>query len=123
MAGALVLMFAATGQAFLAPERARLPNFDKRASQPNAEAVSAEQRRALAQLRMRLPATRVDFGPVTGAAKWVSTDGDFLSGSNGVGKAISAGAAAGLAAGEPHRATKAFLREHAQLFGHGPEVL
>ena len=31
--------------------------------------------------------------------------------------------AAGFAADDPHRATKAFLREQAGLFGHGPEVL
>jgi hypothetical protein len=52
----------------------------------------------------------------------VLSDG-FLSGKNASGRGISAKTSASLLPNEPHRAAKAFLKEHANLFGHGPEVL
>jgi alpha-tubulin suppressor-like RCC1 family protein len=65
----------------------------------------------------------VDFDPVSGGPKTVSTTDGFLSGPKGVGKAVSAALASGIAADDPYRATKAFLKAHTKLFGHGPEAL
>ena len=121
---ALLLMSAAEGLAFTSPGRAPLPNLDNRTKEPQAGAApSAAQRGAVEQLRSRLPEARVDFDPVTAAPKLVSAGAKFLSGANGQGQAISAAVAAGFEAADPHRATKAFLREHSGLFGHGPGIL
>jgi uncharacterized repeat protein (TIGR01451 family) len=102
------------------PFGGRLENFDRReriASAPPGRAQS------LARLQRALPEARVEFDEVTGAAKFVRAHDGFLSGANGVGRAVPAAAHAGLAANEPHRATKAFLNEHRALFGHGAEAL
>ncbi len=65
----------------------------------------------------------MEFDPLTGAPDSISARTGFLTGRNGYGKAVSAGLAASIPAGEQHRATKAFLLEHQRLFGYGPEVL
>jgi hypothetical protein len=70
-----------------------------------------------------MPALTIDFDPITGAPKNISAPGEFLSGKQGVGKTVSATAAAGISEDDPYRATKAFLVEHKPLFGHGPEAL
>jgi len=128
-AGKLVLFIllfglSVTGRAWAAgPITDPLPDFDKRANglQPG-DVVSADQRAAAEQLRVLMPTARVEFDPVTGAPKTISAGDKFLSGANGQGRAISATVAARFA-GDPHQATKAFLREHRGLFGHGPEEL
>jgi hypothetical protein len=121
---ALLFVCPASGHASLASERPSLPNFDKRATQAQGgEVVSGEQQAAAAQLRTLLPQARVDFDPVTGAPKMVAATDGFLSGANGMGKAVSAAAASGIAANDPYRATKAFLKDHSKLFGYGPEAL
>jgi hypothetical protein len=51
-----------------------------------------------------------------------STSG-FLSGPNGEGKAISPVRARALRAEDRHRPIKAFLNEHAAVFGHGAELI
>src|ERR1051325_10228685 len=120
---ALLVWSALESPALLPPARDLLPNFDKRGEgRPPEETVSAEQRGAVEQLRARLPKARVDFDSTIGAPKWISAGEEFLSGTNGVGKAITAATAAQFA-GDPHAATKAFLSDHRQLFGFGPEVL
>src|SRR2546425_12199126 len=97
-----LLLSGAPGRAFMPPERPLLPNFDKRAaSAHNLDAVSAEQRAAAEQLRARLPQVRVDFDPLLGAPKLISAGEEFLSGTNGRGKAISAAVAQSFA-NDPH---------------------
>ncbi len=106
------------------PARPRLPNFDKRAGDEHAaERVASHQNSAIQQLRANLARVRVDFDPVTGGPKMVGATDGFLSGPNGVGKAVPAAAAIGIATNDPYRATKAFLGAHSQLFGFGPEAL
>jgi uncharacterized repeat protein (TIGR01451 family) len=118
-----MIMLAVKSPAFGPSAAAPLPNFDKRADGlQTGDPVSGDQRSAEEQLRVRLPSARVDFDPVTGTPKMISAGDKFLSGTNGQGRAIAAATAAGFA-GDPHQATKAFLREHSRLFGYGPEVL
>src|SRR6266540_1214998 len=102
------------------PFGGRLENFDRR---ERVAAVPPGRAQALARLQGELPEARVEFDEVTGAAKFVRAHDGFLSGANGVGRAVPAAAHAGLAANEPHRATKAFVNEHRGLFGHGAEAL
>jgi hypothetical protein len=109
--------------AFQPPEQPTLPNIDKReAVAPRQQGAIADQTKALTELRAQVPQIKVDFDPLIGSPKFVSVAGGLLSGPDGAGKAISP-QAGGYDKGEPHRATKAFLKEHSKLFGHGPEVL
>ncbi|HKW28451.1 MAG TPA: M36 family metallopeptidase, partial [Verrucomicrobiae bacterium] len=117
-------LFAAKNLTGGAPALAPLPNFDKRANGLQVVTqVSPDQHSVVEQLRARLPSAHVDFDPITGAPKIISAGERFLTGTNGLGAAISAGSYAGIAAGDPDRVTKAFLRENHQLFGFGPEAL
>ena len=81
-----------------------------------------EKRAALNRGKVRLPGLRADFDEILATPKFVYTPGEFLSGPQGKGKGISLKSAEAFA-NEPHRATKAFLHEHRDLFGYGPEVL
>ena len=112
------------GLAQTAPKRAPLPNFDQRAAPAAAaESASAEQKAAAEHLRGLVPQVKVDFDPVTGAAKRVAATDGFLTGVNGAGKGVSASVASKQVAGDPYGPTKAFLQEHSGLFGHGAEAL
>ncbi len=115
--GALVAAMAlclVRGWAFHAPVQPPLPNLDPPAASPGG-ALTAEQRAAAAVLQARLPRSRVDFDQLTGAPVMVSGVDRLLSGAASQGPA--------LAAADPNRVTKAFLQEHRQLFGFGPEAL
>jgi hypothetical protein len=110
--------------AFVQPANPSLPDFDKRrVAVPAKEMVSPEQRRAVEQLQARQPHAQVEFDPITGGPKFVWSGRGFLSGSNGLGGAISAATLSTFAANDPHRAAKAFLLEYRDLFRHGPDVL
>src|SRR5678815_8893 len=101
-----------------------LPNLDKRPRQqpPSAEAA-AEQRLALTRLQERAPGIKVEFDEVVGTPRFISSPHGFLTGAEGKGGTIGAAALEAFPANDPHRVVKSFLRQHAQLFGHGPEVL
>jgi len=119
-----LFMLAAKSAAWGPPTPTPLPDFDQRTKGFQVgDVVSGDQRSAMEQLRAQLPSVRMDFDPVTGAPKIISADGTFLSGTNGQGKAISASSYAGLAPDDRYRVTRAFLKEHRQLFGFGPEAL
>ena len=121
---AMVIACPSIATATVPSDRAGLPNYDQRAGRkPAGEAASVEQQAGARRLRMLLPGVRVDFDPVTGAPRRVAAVGTALSGGNSTGKAVSAATAGAIPAGDPHRATKAFLKEHSGLFGHGPEAL
>jgi uncharacterized repeat protein (TIGR01451 family) len=121
-----LLLMAAAGEspAAMTPALTPLPDFDRRerASQDGG-AATADQRAGLNRLRTRLPKVHVDFDAVTGAPKFISGEEEFLSATNGQGRTISPASAASFAVNDPYRATKAFLSEHNQFFGHGSEVL
>src|SRR5262249_31893733 len=55
--------------------------------------------------------------------KLITSAEGFLTGPNGEGNAVTPTTARAFPATDPHRAIKAFLREHAGLFGHGDEAL
>ena len=109
-------------RAFLPPSQPELPDFDIRAT-AKAGNISPEQQMAASSLKSRLPSARIDFDAITGSPKSISAKEGFLSGSNDTGKAISPATASGFPPGDKYKAAKAFLREHRQLFGFGPETL
>jgi uncharacterized repeat protein (TIGR01451 family) len=109
---------------FVQPAKPSLPDFDQRGGAASApEVVSPEQRRAVKQLQGRLPHAQVEFDPVTGGPKSVWSGREFLTGSNGLGRAVSVVTASTFSVDDPHRPTKAFLLEYRDLFRHGPEAL
>ena len=119
----LTTLMAANTWAFRPPDQPSLDDFDRREQNPAPSAVSAEQAAAASAIRARAPKVHVDFDDVTGSPKIVSAGDGFLSGPDARGTTISSASTAAFAAGDPHRATKAFLQEHRQLFGHGAEAL
>ncbi|HXJ58482.1 MAG TPA: M36 family metallopeptidase, partial [Verrucomicrobiae bacterium] len=85
--------------------------------------MPAEKRDAANKLRERLTQAQIDFDEITGSPKRISAAHGFLTGPNGIGGAVSEKSLRGFRADDSNRATKAFLKEHKLLFGHGPEVL
>lgn len=103
--------------------RPDLPEFDVRNQSGLLVATPDSQRdSALLKLKTHLPAVQVDFDSVTGSPAWVGSTRGFLGGRNGSG-AVSASALAAIPTGDSNRVTRAFLADHSQLFGHGPEAL
>ncbi len=104
-------------------QRASLTNFDVRAVGARANGnTKAAQRAGHAKLKERVPDASTDFDPVLGSPKWIHSRGDFLTGANGEGRAVT-DATAKRFDKDPDKAVKAFLHEHRELFRHGPEVL
>ncbi len=115
---------AAQGQGSWEQTRPALTNFDKRIDlRHGTTGLSLEQQSAAVLLRSRVPEAKIEVDPILGTPKWVTASHGFLSGSAGKGGGISPQTAASFAVQDRHRATKAFLKDHAALFGHGPEVL
>lgn len=121
---AVFFLTLANGLAFQTSNRDALPNFDRRfvGTQTN-QTTLINQLAAEERLKVRLPQARVELDRISGAPKFISAGDQFLSGPHGQGKAISVAVAARFAANDPYRPTKAFLQEHRELFGHGPEAL
>src|SRR5205809_7338164 len=98
--------------AVLEPSRPALTNFDVRQSKVVLP-VPEERRAAAARLRQRLPQSQLGFHEITGSPKWIAAADGFLTGPNGVGRAVSEVCARGFGAADAaHRATNAFLYEY-----------
>ena len=124
LASAGVVFLLAEAFAFQQPTNPPLPNVDNRRGAPVPESAAPNDKAAaVAELRARLPRVRVDFHPVTQSPKLILNPEGFLSGPGGNGGAISGAGLATVPDNDPNRITKAFVREHSQLFGHGPEAL
>src|SRR5262245_27950891 len=81
--------------AFQKPDKAALPNFDKRSQAGGATKEGDVRYRAAAdQLKARVPEVKIDLHPVLGTPKWIAAPHGFLSGRNGVGRGISPSSAA-----------------------------
>jgi hypothetical protein len=77
----------------------------------------------VSQVQQNVPGVRVDFDPILASPAFIASPHGFLTGSNGVGLAVTRQFIDAMPAADPDRATKAFLNEHVTLFGHGAEVL
>ena len=125
LAGLLALAtpaFVPVAFAQLRPAQPVQPDFDHRSPAANASRDFAPRQIGGARLQSQLPSVAVDFDPLLGSPKFVRDLHGFLTGPNGVGKAVSAEAARAIPAADPYRSVKAFLNEHSALFGHGAEV-
>ena len=122
---ALVALVAVSGFALQKPVHAPLPNFDIRTDHAAAVpgTVAPEHAAAVDGLKSRVPLLEVKRSKVLGAPVFFSSRESFLTGPDGQGLAVSEVSAAAFGKNDPHRAVKAFLQEHASLFGFGAEVL
>jgi uncharacterized repeat protein (TIGR01451 family) len=119
---AIAVVFLPEARAFKQPGHETPANFDRRQLRPN-PTLSPERSAALAQLRERLPQLQIDFDEIRGTPKRIAAADGFLSGPNGQGRALATRPVGAPPDRDPHAATKAFLNEHAALFGHGAEAL
>lgn len=116
LVGWVVVLSGSEAGAVRPPERAPLPNLDRRV--PGVVAARPGRAAAFAALQERAPGVRVEFHEVLGSPKSVASPHGFLSGpaeEGGRGKAVRPG--------DRHGATRAFLERHRALFGHGAEAL
>ena len=124
VATAVLILCAWNIWAFKAAERKALPDLDHRQTRADArKALPLEKTTALRNLQSVVPGAKVEFDPLTGSPKLVTASGGFLTGRDGKGAAVSASTLAGFGLADSHRVTKAFLKDHRALFGHGPEAL
>jgi uncharacterized repeat protein (TIGR01451 family) len=110
---------AVAAHGFWAPDHERLENLDRR----RPETPTREQADAVPQVQHTVPGIRVDFDPILASPSFIASPHGFLTGSNGLGLAVTKPSLDAIPAGDRDAATKAFLNEHAALFGHGAEVL
>jgi hypothetical protein len=112
---------------FLPPAIEPLANFDKRTVTANSSTPAANAdtawAAASATLKDAVPDVRISRDELLGTPAYISATHGFLTGPGGSGKGVSGAALAALPAGDPHRVVKAFLNEHATLFGHNAQVL
>lgn len=104
------------------------PGFDRRETglasrQETLRAARSERQQAAARLVRSMPLVRVDFDERLKTPSWIGSPRGFLTGADGQGGAVPPERAAAYAKEDTHRAVKAFMAEHATLFGAGPEVL
>ena len=108
---------------FRATERPKLPDFDTRAPAASKSERVTERQSGQSHLTEQLPSVVVDFDPLFDSPKFIRSRDGFLTGPNGQGRALPALTAKAVVSNEPYQPLKAFLNEHASLFGYGAEVL
>ena len=120
----LLLLLPAPVGAFRQPAQPPLPDFDRRQAKAGKELrAPSGQRQAAALAAQAVPGLRVSFDEVTGSPRWVWTTEGFLSGPSGKGGAIGLATLEAFPANDPYRVVRAFLQQHAALFGDGAQVL
>lgn len=102
-----------------------LANYDARESMPVKAALSPKpgQRAAEAALKQLVPGLEVSRNTLIGTPRFISARNGFLTGPQGTGRALSEKSLLAVSPSDPHRALKAFINEHAPVFGHDASVL
>jgi uncharacterized repeat protein (TIGR01451 family) len=98
-----------------------LPAIDKRAVRKGE--ASADKKAAIARLKSVVPGVQVKFDEKLGTLSWIGSPKSFLTGPKGFGRGVPQGQVERLPDNDPERPIKAFLNEHALLYGHGAEIL
>jgi Fungalysin metallopeptidase (M36)/Calx-beta domain len=110
--------------ASLPSSQPELPNFDKRLETVAKSARLLNQdNKAVAVFKKLLPDTRVDQDQLLLTPQWIASTKGFLTGPGGQGRGITTATITRFPANDSYRVTKAFLSEHADLLGYGPEAL
>ena len=106
------------------PAHGELADFDKRVDRlPKVKAPTPARLAEIEKLQAQVPGLRVELEELRSAPKHIASTRGFLTGARGEGKTISSARLLRIPATDPHRTIKAFLDEHAGLFGHDAAVL
>src|SRR5262245_2981688 len=102
-----VVVIGAVSEAFalVEPTRPALANFDAR-QRELVRPPRGEQRQAASKLREQAPQAQIDFDEITGSPKRIASATGFLTGPNGVGRAVSEETARAFPLDDVHRPTK-----------------
>ena len=119
---ALSFAMALSAVAFQPSARAPLPNFDRR-TDGAAGGLAPGQRQAVNELKARVPELEVTHSKLLRAPDFFSSRAGFLTGPDAAGLGVLPATAQAIPAADPHRAVKAFLNEHAALFGYDASAL
>lgn len=107
-----------------AKEAAGVPALLRAPGDARLQSFTATQLRAYGALQQRVPTVNVDLDQITGSPRLVTAGHSaFLTGPAGKGAAISPSTLNAFPPTDPHRVIKAFVAEHADLFGHGADAL
>lgn len=111
--------------AHVAPPQPQLPNLDIRKSFTNSTSAARSQTAtaSVAVLGAQVGGICFQADERTGGARFLSAQRGFLTGVGGKGKGLGAPALNALPASEPHRIVKAFVNDHAAIFGHDASQL
>lgn len=121
---AAIVFFSFQAFAFDHPAQGELPNIDKRREGKRAsKPLPPGMAEAAQKLKDRVPGLNLERDALLQTPKHIASTSGFLSGPNGEGKAISPWRARALRANDSLRPIKAFLNEHATVFGYGAEVI
>ena len=104
-------------------EPTELPNLDDRVRLEPSATELALRKQAVANLRSQLPVVDLSVDELLDKPRFIRARGAFLTGDNGEGITVSPQTAAEFRINDPFRGVKAFLNEHADLFGQGAEAL
>ncbi len=107
-----------------------LPNFDRRIDRSSQDAPPAsaapgrsDRQAAADRLRALVPGVRVDFDQTLGSPAFIASTEGFLATANGSAGAVPAARLEQFAPDDAQRLVKAFIDEHAALFGHDSSAL
>ncbi len=100
----------------------QLPNYDKRSAAP-ATVMAPSQEQAVSAFKALVPTAKFERDNLLGVPRLISTSRGYLTGPNGSGNAVTPAQLAALPVDDPHRVIKAFVNEHASLFGHDASLL
>ena len=92
------------------------------AKAPTASLIAAREQN-VAQLKQKAAGVEVAFDRLLGTPRFIWSRAGFLTGTNGVGYAVSPLVAPGLYSGQTDRALRLFLDDNSSLFGFGSEAL
>lgn len=110
--------------AYQHPAHDELPDLDKRLDRlPKVKAPTPAHMAEVQKLQAQVPGLRVEQDEVRGSPKHIASTRGFLTGPKGEGKSVSSARMQKLPASDPHRSIKAFVDEHAALFGHDAGAL
>jgi uncharacterized repeat protein (TIGR01451 family) len=120
---ALMLM-PGRGLSFRHPVHDELPDLDRRHDRlPKVKAPTPAHMAEVQKLKSQVPGLRIEQDEIRASPKHIASTRGFLTGPKGEGKSVSPARVQKLPASDPHRSIKAFVDEHAGLFGHDSGAL
>ena len=110
--------------AFSLPDQEPLPGIDARRNLPaGTNTLSAAHEAGVNRLKSHYADVQFGTDEILHRPNFVSRRNGFLTGPDGGGAVIAKAALNAVPANDPHRIVKAFLDEHAGVFGHDSSVL